>query len=142
MVGDNKEWDIDPAQNLGIATYWVDGEIGYTQQGLKAPFGIGPLERLLEWIESTQPEDMVPEFNSPAANIAILRSSPAAIATKVSNLDQARWHINHSNNGWNLTEIICHLRDVDREIYIPRITQVLNSKRPFIEAVDAEFLGI
>jgi FMN phosphatase YigB (HAD superfamily) len=138
MVGDNKSWDIDSPQELGIPTYWIDGENDYTQKGALAPYGSGKLEGLLPWLESLPTEQLIPNFNSPTASIAIQRSTPAVLSALIGNIDPAEWHTIPADHGWDLTEIICHLRDVDQDIYLPRIKQVLDNERPFIEAIDAD----
>jgi hypothetical protein len=39
---------------------------------------------------------------------------------------------------WSLLEIICHLRDVDREVNKPRLQKVLNENDPFIPGEDTD----
>jgi hypothetical protein len=93
---------------------------------------------LIPWIDSLPEEKLTPTLNSQAASMAIHRSTPAALDTIIANLPDESWQIYPPDDEWSLTEICCHLRDVDREIYIPRIQEVLHSDHPFIEAVDAD----
>jgi len=39
---------------------------------------------------------------------------------------------------WSATEIICHLRDVDRWVHIPRLQSFLTEDEPFIPGVVAD----
>jgi hypothetical protein len=39
---------------------------------------------------------------------------------------------------WSITEIVCHLRDAEVEISLPRLHKVLEEDNPFISAVDAD----
>ncbi len=39
---------------------------------------------------------------------------------------------------WSLTEIVCHLRDIDREVHRPRMNLVLTADLPFLPAVDTD----
>jgi hypothetical protein len=39
---------------------------------------------------------------------------------------------------WSLTEILCHLRDVDHEVNIPRIKTVLQEINPFLVGMDTD----
>ena len=39
---------------------------------------------------------------------------------------------------WSFGEIICHLRDVDREVHWPRFMSVINDENVFFPAVDTE----
>jgi hypothetical protein len=137
MVGDDKTADIMPSRELGLATYLIS-EDDYAQGGENPPLGIGSLDGVIPWIDSLPEENLIPNLNSQAASLAIHRSTPAALDTIFSSLPKETWRINPQDGEWSLTEICCHLRDVDREIYIPRIQQVMQSDRPFLEAIDAD----
>jgi FMN phosphatase YigB (HAD superfamily) len=138
MVGDDKTADIDPGQALGIPTYWISEFNDYAHVANETPFGIGKLDGLISWIESYSEEELTPHLNTTSASLAIQRSTPAALDTLLYNLSDEVWQVSPGNDAWNLTEICCHLRDVDREIYMPRIHEVLKSDRPFLEAIDAD----
>jgi FMN phosphatase YigB (HAD superfamily) len=137
MVGDDKSADIDPSRELGMATYWVSDNNDYAQDK-ESPFGFGPLDGVIPWIDSLPEDRLVPNLNSKAASIAIHKSTPAALDTIFDKLSFETWGLNPQDGDWSLTEICCHLRDVDREIYIPRIREVMQSDHPFLEAVDAD----
>ena len=47
-------------------------------------------------------------------------------------LSGVQWNQRPIKNEWSITEIICHLRDVDREVNIQRIQTVLDGSNPFI----------
>ena len=66
------------------------------------------------------------------ALLATLRSTPAAIATLVAPLSEADWRRKSASAEWNLTEILCHLRDVEREVNLPRLRKVLAEENPFL----------
>lgn len=138
MVGDDKTADIDPTREIGLASYWITENDDYTQVRDEIFPGKGSLDGLLAWIDGLSPELLSPDFSSPTASLAIQRSTPAAIDSLLKGLDPASWLVSPENDEWSLTEICCHLRDVDREIYIPRIHEVTNSERPFLEAIDAD----
>ncbi len=42
------------------------------------------------------------------------------------------WLYRPSPDEWSVTEIICHLRDVDREIHLPRLHSLIIEKEPFM----------
>jgi hypothetical protein len=41
-------------------------------------------------------------------------------------------------NEWCITEILCHMRDVDQEVNLPRLQMVLEKNNPFIPGVDSD----
>ncbi len=42
------------------------------------------------------------------------------------------------SNEWSLTEILCHLRDTEREINMPRLRMLMELNEPFIPARDTD----
>ena len=72
------------------------------------------------------------------SNLEIMRATPAVLQQHLADLSDQAWNQNLSNGEWNPTEIICHFRDVDRDIHIPRFEQVRDAANPFLEAVDAD----
>ena len=70
--------------------------------------------------------------------LAVLRASPAALNSLARDLDTSSW-IEHLQPGeWNFTEILCHLRDVDFDVNLPRIEKVLNELNPFLPGIDSD----
>jgi hypothetical protein len=49
------------------------------------------------------------------------------------------WHGTNDQSAWNLTEVICHLRDVEREIHQVRFKEVLAEDGVFIAGKNADF---
>lgn len=52
--------------------------------------------------------------------------------------DEVDWLWRPTTGEWSLTEIICHLRDVEREVHLPRFRAVLRENQPFIPGVNAD----
>lgn len=138
MVGDDINADITPANQLGIPTYWVNSDYDYTQDGLKQTSGSGPQHQFVQWLDQQDHSSLVPDLNSITATTTLLRATPAALSSLIKTLPGSLWNQSVSEDEWSLTEIFCHLRDVDREVFLPRIQHVKESDRPFIEAVDAD----
>jgi FMN phosphatase YigB (HAD superfamily) len=130
MVGDNIEREVKPTQAAGFPVFWVR-KPGETSE---EPVGVpqGTLESFRGWLEKTDPETLKIKFQNPLALLANLRSTPAAIATLSLPLQLDAWERKSQPGEWNLTEIICHLRDVEREINLPRIRKVLGEENPFL----------
>jgi FMN phosphatase YigB (HAD superfamily) len=129
MVGDDIEREVKPTQAAGLPVFWVrkSGEVSEP-----AAVPQGTLDSFRGWLEKTDPETLKLAFETPQALLACLRSTPAALATLTASLSPEAWARRPAPGEWNLTEIICHLRDVEREVNLPRIRKVLAEENPFL----------
>lgn len=136
MIGDDLDNDIQCANKLGIPAYLVDGNIS----GFNSPVahGAGSLTEILPWIDSLAPDDLQPDYTSPIALQAILRSTPAALQDLCSMLPLEQWNIRNQPGEWCQTEILCHLRDVEIELNLPRLNNVIQETNPFIPGKDTD----
>lgn len=137
VVGDDPELDIIPAQRLGLATYWIERPVVDLLNGCQ-PTASGTLDDLRSWLESVDPQSLQPQFTSPEALLAILQSTPAALASLLEPLHTSQWMRYPRSGEWCITEIICHLRDVERDVNLPRINTVLNLENPMIAGQDTD----
>jgi FMN phosphatase YigB (HAD superfamily) len=140
VVGNDIQADIEPAKVFGLPTYWVKNDNGYAKSpsdNVNIPSGHGRLSAITDWIDSQSKEDLLPKFDTPNAITAILYSTPAALNTFTRGMTDEEWAYHGRDGEWGPTEILCHLRDVDQEIYLPRIKSILSENNPFIEAIDA-----
>ncbi len=130
MVGDDIEREVKPTRAAGLPVFWVrkTDEVFAELAGVPQ----GPLESFRGWLEKAEPEALNISFKSSQALLANLRSSPAALATLTSSLPQKAWTKRPAPAEWCLTEIICHLRDVEREVNLPRIRKILAEENPFL----------
>lgn len=118
MVGDDEEGDIYMAQQAGLAAYSI-----HANSGLKA---------LPDWLESQPAEKLQPEIKSVSAIQAVLQATPAVLPGFVQPLAPVDWNRSPFTGEWNVTEILCHLRDVETEVNLPRLRLVLEENDPFI----------
>jgi FMN phosphatase YigB (HAD superfamily) len=135
MVGNDLKDDITPANQLGLATFWVnDAEIC-----LDSPQqACGNLTHIQDWISRFPVEQFIPRYHTSASHMATLRSTPAVLDTLFHELPKSLWNTRPRTDEWALVEIICHLRDVDVEVNIPRIDMMLKQNNPFITAIDTD----
>ena len=70
--------------------------------------------------------------------LAVMRASPAVLNAFSRELDRPKWTENPQPGEWSFTEILCHFRDVDNEINLPRIHKVLNEANPFLPGIDSD----
>ena len=133
MVGDDIEREVKPTQAAGFPVFWVpkSGEAHPELSGIAQ----GSLNSFRGWLEKTDPQTLKLSWEAPPALLAALRSTPAALATLVRSLSPASWKDRPAPAEWSVTETMCHLRDVEREIYLPRIRKVLAEENPFLADV-------
>ena len=137
MVGDDPENDVRCGRELGLPVYWVAGSPGgdISADGV---IGTGRLEGLFDWIDAQSPESLEPRFTNPTALLAILRSTPAALRVASNTLPTSQWSQRPQPDQWCLTEILCHLRDVEAEVNLPRLDKVFQESNPFIPGQDTD----
>jgi len=138
VVGNDLENDIHPAQKLGLPAYWLQPNLDRLQGGITGPGGTGELAGLIPWLDQTPPEVLKPHYNEPAALTAILRSTPAALNSLCQPLDTSQLSSRPKAGEWSLGEILCHLRDVDTEVNLPRLKKFLQEDNPFLPGEDTD----
>ncbi len=69
-------------------------------------------------------------------------ASPIAISALTDNLPPANWKRRPRETEWSLTEIACHLRDVEIEVNLPRLKKIRDEPTPFISAVESDSWAI
>ena len=67
--------------------------------------------------------------------LRVLRDGPRQAAEKRAGAG-ARWTVSPAPGRWSAHQVVCHLRDVDREIYQSRIEQLLDASEIRFEEVD------
>lgn len=146
MVGNDIERDLMPAHRLGLKTYLVDGDAA-SAPGFEA--GHGRLTDLRPWLESTDISTLEPSFRSREAALAIMTSSPAVFRSMSTSLTEEQWRHEPSREDWALNEILCHLRDTEREIHEMQLTLMIEKEGAFIPrpetgvwASEREYLNI
>ena len=138
MVGDNIDKDISGAARLGLATFWVPQPCVTPPDSPGTPTGHGTLDRILPWIDQMSEQELQPEYNMPSAILATLRSTPAALSNLCSPLTRTAWTKRPKPEEWCPTEIVYHLRDVERDVNLPRLEKVLHEENPFLAGKDTD----
>lgn len=133
VVGDNVERDLVPANRLGLATYLIDGESA-SSPGFEA--GRGNLADLRLWLESVNWATLEPSYKSTDAIMAIMLSTPAVLHGLTTSLSKEAWRHEPTRDDWAMNEIICHLRDTEREIHQLQLKLLLERDGAFIPRPD------
>jgi FMN phosphatase YigB (HAD superfamily) len=134
MVGNDVNRDMIPAQRLGLKTYLIDGESA-SGSGLEA--GRGKLADLRPWLESIDLSTLEPSFKSRDAILGIMASTPAVLRSLSSSLTDEQWKHEPTREDWALTEIVCHLRDTEREVHQTQLKLTLERTDAFIPRPDS-----
>jgi FMN phosphatase YigB (HAD superfamily) len=133
MVGNDVERDLAPAHQLGLATYLID-DGSAPSPGFEA--GRGQLADLRPWLESSDLSQFEPSFKSKDAILSILFSTPAVLHSMTTSLSDEDWRHEPTRDDWAMNELICHLRDTEREIHELQLKQLLERDGAFIPRPD------
>ncbi len=155
MVGNDVRRDLAPAHRLGLGTYLIDGEsasspgpspalapgdllskssVDAAQDKFVA--GHGQLADLRPWLESIDLSTLEPSFKSREAILGIMASTPAVLRSFSSALTTEQWRHEPSRDDWALNEIVCHLRDTEREVHHLQLDMLLERRDAFIPRPD------
>ena len=129
MVGNDVERDLRPAHQLGLKTYFVDGTSS-ASPGFET--GRGRLADLRPWLESIDLSTLEPSFTSRVAVLAIMVSTPAVLRGLSASLNDEQWRHEPTRDDWALNEIVCHLRDTEREIHQLQLNLMIEREGAFI----------
>lgn len=138
MIGNDWEQDIAPANALGIATFWVSASKTPTQNHAR-PAGIGSLSDFQRWAAGPGNLENLPTLPLTAAAVRAQQAAGlAAIMGVAQSATEALWTYRPAETEWSLTEIMCHLRDTELEVNLPRLQIMLNETNPFISAIESD----
>ncbi len=138
MVGNSLSDDILPAAQAGLRTYYLEDSATSSNGSMHIPGASGTLENLIDWLDRLDPEGDTLVSAEPPTILNILKSTPAALSTIGFPLVASEWSQRPSADEWSLTEITCHLRDVEREVNLERLRLVQQESNPFIAGQDTD----
>jgi FMN phosphatase YigB (HAD superfamily) len=133
MVGNDVQRDMVSAHQLGLKTYFIDGDAG-SSPGFEA--GRGRLGDLRPWLESIDLSALEPSYASREAIMAIMVSAPAVLQSLSSNLSAESWRHEPTRDDWAMNEIVCHLRDTESEVHALQLNLMLERQDAFIPRPD------
>jgi FMN phosphatase YigB (HAD superfamily) len=137
VVGNDWEADLKPAAKLGLPHFWVASPESTLPADTAHPVGVGPLEAFLEWAPTHLPALAPPELPAPAQPI-LLTGNLAEAAGLLADLPETVWRCRPAPGEWSLVEIVCHLRDVEKEVNLPRLHAVMENDNPFLSGADTD----
>ena len=134
MAGNDILRDLVPAHRLGLKTFFVDGE---TDPGPGFEAGRGRLADLRPWLESINLSTLEPSFESRDAVLAIMVSTPAVLRSLFGSLTEEQWRHAPAKDDWAMNEIVCHLRDTEREVHQMQLSLMIEREGAFIPRPDS-----
>ena len=134
MVGNDLNMDLIPAQRAGLSVFWM--REGKDESLAEIPQGT--FEDLRQWLEACDLQALHPKIERPEAILAALYATPATIDTLTASLPADIWGRKPAPGEWNLAEIMCHLRDVEAEVNLPRLQKILAEENPFLPGVNSD----
>jgi len=137
LIGDDPLRDVAAGIALGLPVYWIPRNGQQLPEGI-VPTASGSIAGLLPWLDGTDPETLKPDFEKASALLAILRSTPAALDGLCRPLPSGQWKLPPVPGEWNLTEVVCHLRDVEAEVNLARLEKLLERHNPFLAGQDTD----
>ena len=135
MVGNDIERDLLPAQKLGLATFHIDA--GAASKSGPETERRGNLVDLRLGLESADPASLEPSLKTTDAILAIMSSTPGVMRSLTSGLQMDSLFREPTPDDWAVIEILCHLRDTEREVHQMQIKTLLEEDQPFIPRPNA-----
>lgn len=135
MVGNEWEMDIEPAEKIGIPSFFIGTPPMETNYGIHHLSSSGQMNQVLDWIKNLESLKTFELSNSKNSILASLRATAANIDSyRRVGISYDHFSTQPALHEWSLVEIISHLADVDGEVNIPRLLLIQNQNYPFIEA--------
>ena len=129
MIGNEFDNDIQPALDLGMAAYHVSDNPRVSGGGL---------EGVLRWLQDPEQGGDPGAAHRPRAILAQMRGHLSALLGMTTGLSAEAWSRRPEPEEWSPGEILCHLRDVELEVNLPRLQRIVAEQDPFISAVDPD----
>lgn len=138
MVGNSLKDDLLPAAKLGMPGYWVGGDSLTVTDQLPPSSAAGALDAVLPWADHIAQQEALPEITHIDGTLAVMKSTPAALEALTSTCSKDDWRLRPIPGEWSLLEIMCHLRDVEREVNLSRFEMLSTTTNPFIPGIDSD----
>jgi len=129
MIGNDLGDDLQPAALLGVPVFHIGGAAGGDPPG-------GDHAAAIAWLRQGPTPRPTSTTAAPQAIEARLRGQAAAVDALTRGLTPEDWQRHPSGGGRSALEIVCHLRDVEGEVTLPRLELFRKQANPFLPAPD------
>ncbi len=141
MVGDDVERDLKGATRLGLPVFWITNPDNDNPNGIHFEQR-GSIGDVRPWLDTIDLSTLDPDFSDQDSLLALMLATPASLQGLMSPVPQTLCRERPLSEEWSLTEILCHLRDTEREVNLPRIRLILDQDEPFITARNSNLWAI
>jgi FMN phosphatase YigB (HAD superfamily) len=131
MIGNDLHLDLPPAAKLGAAVFHISDDPD-------GPYPSGDLDAAIQWLQETPTESDPTQCISPETLLARLRGNLIAFNELEKMVHEDQWKRKPSPDEWSPIEVLCHLRDVEKEVNAHRIERILKEHDPFLSARDSD----
>jgi len=138
MAGNDWSEDVFPARQAGIAGYLVTPSNNPVLPPDDDTLPHGSMKEFSTWLQKNRYESLEPDFSGVPAILSQMAATPAALATLFGHLAQKNLKVRPAADEWSLTEIFCHLRDVECDVNLPRLAMLNREPDPFLAAQDTD----
>lgn len=138
FIGNSVKDDLLPAAQVGLPGFWVTAQPEPLPSGLHPLSASGTLSDVPAWLQTIEAADSRPTTHTPQELLALLKSTPAAMDTLCKKCVSGQWSRRPPEEEWSLTGIICHMRDVDQEVNIPRFEAIIGGENPFVPGINTD----
>jgi len=128
--------EVTAAQREGIrssAAHYAALARSYLERGFARPYPAAHSD-----VGITARDGRTLEFLEWNRLLAVLSESPHWVARRLDRYSDTRWALPPGPGRWSALEVLCHLRDTDREVFVPRLERMLTEDHPAIENVNME----
>lgn len=133
MVGNDPRNDIIPSSQVGILPFLLHkDDIPVPTEAVAH----GDFDDLEDWLENLQPNQR--RMQSELHHLPVLRTTPAILSHFNQVISADHWRIRKDERDWSLVEHVCHLRDIEAEINLPRIEKFINEDFPSLQTIEPE----
>jgi hypothetical protein len=88
------------------------------------------------------PDTTSPIVNERARHLETLAATPAALKEALRGVPKKLLLFTPAPGKWSIMEILCHMRDMEREAYLERYTRILAEPEPSLPDVNGDALAI
>jgi len=131
MIGNDPADDLEPARTLGMAVFHASPSPLDDYPG-------GSLTNAISWLDQASSQTQPEAANQSKVLLARQRGYLAALLSMTKDMHQQAWARRSKVDEWAPVEIVCHLRDVELEVNLPRIRTILSETNPHLSSFDTD----
>ena len=134
MIGNDPAGDLAPARLLGMPTFHLSPDPDEDFTG-------GSFEQAQTWLDEAG-QSQRENAKSPEAILARARGHLAALLSMLEGVEGDLWETSLGEGEWSIAEIMCHQRDVEREVHLDRLTLMLAEPEAHLVGEDTDVWAV